>query len=121
MKMIMASLVAAAGLICATAAGALAADIGGSYSVSGTNFDGSRYRGTAEIVVTTKNTCRITWNTGSTAEGICMRNGDTFATAYSMGDVVGLVIYEIRPDGTLEGLWTVADREGVGTEVLTLQ
>jgi hypothetical protein len=36
-----------------------------------------------------------------------------------MGDVVGLVIYELQDDGTLEGLWTVADQEGVGTETLT--
>ena len=98
---------------------ATAADIGGRYGVSGTNFDGSRYSGTAEIVVTTKNTCRITWDTGSTAEGICMRNANAFAAAYSMGDVVGLVIYELHDDGTLEGLWTVADQEGVGTETLT--
>lgn len=109
----------AAGLLSGVAFGASAADIGGSYSVDGTNFDGSRYRGTAEIVVTTKNTCRITWDTGSTAEGICMRNSDAFAAAYSMGDAVGLVIYEVHADGSLEGLWTVADQEGVGTETLT--
>ena len=98
---------------------ASAADIGGRYTVDGTNFDGSHYGGTAEIVVTTKNTCRITWSTGSSSEGICMRNSDAFAAAYVMGKAIGLVIYELQPDGTLDGLWTIADEEGVGTEVLT--
>ena len=98
---------------------ASAAEIGGHYRVTGTNFDGSQYSGLAEIVATTPNTCRITWDTGSTAEGICMRNTDAFAAAYAMGDAIGLVIYQVHPDGVLEGLWTIADQEGVGTEVLT--
>jgi len=100
---------------------ASAQDIGGRYQVSGTNFDGSRYTGTARIIVTSKNTCRITWDTGSTASGICMRNGNSFSAAYVMGSVIGLVIYRINSDGSLEGLWTVADHDGVGTEVLTPQ
>jgi hypothetical protein len=29
------------------------------------------------------------------------------------------VVYQMKPDGTLEGLWTIADQGGVGTEVLT--
>jgi hypothetical protein len=101
--------------------GAAAQEVSGKYTVEGRNFDGSRYRGVAEILVTTKNTCRIVWNTGSTSEGICMRNGKTFAATYGSGKATGLVIYEIRPDGRMEGLWTMADREGVGTETLIPQ
>jgi hypothetical protein len=97
---------------------AAAQDIGGRYQVQGTNANGSTYSGTAEITVTSKNTCRITWDTGSTSSGICMRNGIAFSAGYVMGDSVGLVIYEIFSDGSMEGLWTVADREGVGTEKL---
>ena len=100
---------------------AAAQDVSGRYTVEGRNFDGSRYRGVAEIMVTSKNTCRIVWNTGSTSEGICMRNGKTFAATYGSGSTTGLVIYEIRPDGRMEGLWTMADREGVGTEALIPQ
>jgi len=101
--------------------GAAAQEVSGRYTVEGRNFDGSRYKGLAEILVTTKNTCRIVWNTGSTSEGICMRNGKTFAATYGTGSTTGLVIYEIRPDGRMEGLWTMADREGVGTETLIPQ
>lgn len=119
----MKSLVIAAAFSTAALVGssALAQDIGGRYAVNGTNFDGSRYGGTALIELTSKTTCHITWETGSTATGICMRNGDSFAASYVMGNAVGLVIYEIKDDGSLAGLWTVAGQDGVGTEVLTPQ
>jgi hypothetical protein len=98
---------------------ATAAEIGGTYEVRGTNFDGSRYGGTAEITITSDTTCRIVWNTGGQeSAGICMRNGIALAAGYSLGDAVGLVIYEIRNDGTLDGLWTIADSDGIGTELL---
>lgn len=93
--------------------------VGGRYTVSGTNMNGSQYSGTAEITITSRNTCRISWETGgSTSSGICMRNGTAFAAAYELGGKIGLVIYEINRDGSLDGLWTIADQEGVGTERL---
>jgi hypothetical protein len=110
---------AALGLLFAASVSTLAADIGGEYAVNGTNFDGSRYRGTAEIALTSDTTCNIVWQTGSTAQGICMRNGDSFAASYVMGDAIGLVIYRVNQDGSLEGLWTIAGQDGVGTETLT--
>ena len=94
--------------------------LGGRYQVNGKNPNGSTYSGTAEIVVTSNNTCRITWVTGSTTSaGICMRNRNVFSAAYRMGNLIGLVIYEIRPEGIIDGIWTVADQSGVGSEVLT--
>lgn len=112
---------ATAACLVAVAAPAMAQDVGGTYRADGTNFDGSRYGGTAVITVTSKTTCNIAWDTGSIAKGICMRNGDSFAASYVMGDAIGLVIYDLQPDGSLEGLWTVAGQDGVGTEVLTPQ
>ena len=105
------------GLALATGA-AGAAEIGGTYRVEGTNFDGSRYTGTATITPTADLTCDIQWQTGSTADGICMLDGDVLAASYVMGKSVGLVVYRILDDGTLEGRWTIAGQQGVGTEVL---
>lgn len=92
--------------------------LSGTYDVRGTNFDGSPYGGVAKITVTTRDTRRIVWDTGSEAVGICMRNGPAFAASYVMGKAIGLVIYRIREDGVLDGLWTIADTEGHGTELL---
>ncbi len=94
--------------------------IGGSYVAQGTNLDGSPYQGTAEIRLTSDTTCTIEWVTGSTtSRGICSRNGNAFAAAYVMGNVYGLVIYQVLSDGTLDGLWTIAGQPGSGTERLT--
>ncbi len=96
-----------------------AQSIGGRYQVQGTNFDGSPYGGEAEINLTSGTTCEIVWTTGSTSSnGICMRNDDSFAAGYVLGDKIGLVIYKLMPDGSLNGLWTIAGQEGNGAEVL---
>jgi hypothetical protein len=47
-----------------------------------------------------------------------MLNGTAFAAGYTLKDKVGLVIYELKDDGTLDGTWTIADEDGYGTEVL---
>jgi hypothetical protein len=107
-------------LVLALAAFPVAAqDIGGRYVVRGTNLDGSEYSGKAVITRTSDVTCEIVWITGdTTSSGICMRDHNAFTAAYRMGDQIGLVIYVVEPDGTLNGTWTVAGVNGVGTEVL---
>jgi len=99
---------------------ASAQSIGGKYTVEGTNLDGSPYNGTAEITLTSDTTCTINWTTGSsTSQGICSRNDEAFAAAYVLGDAIGLVVYKVSEDGSMEGLWTIAGKDGNGTENLT--
>jgi hypothetical protein len=113
-------LFASALLALAIVAPAEAQSIGGNYSVAGTNFDGSNYGGTAVITLTSETTCVIEWTTGSsTSQGICMRNDDAFSAGYVLNDDIGLVVYKVMNDGSLHGLWTIAGKEGNGTEVLT--
>jgi hypothetical protein len=98
----------------------VAQDLTGHYLAKGTNLDGSDYEGEAQITATSEVTCEIVWQTGdTTSTGICMRNGNAFAAGYELNGDVGLVIYLIEDDGTLNGTWTVAGVNGVGTEVLT--
>jgi hypothetical protein len=97
-----------------------AEDLSGHYRVKGTNFDGSIYEGEATITATSEFTCEIMWNTGdTTSSGICMRNGNAFTAAYEMGGEIGLVIYLIQDNGTLEGTWTAAGVNAIGTETMT--
>jgi hypothetical protein len=112
---------AAAMLFAAVLAGgaAQAADVGGTYDVYGTNFDGSHYKGTATISGG-EASCQIAWKTGdSSSSGICMLSGDVFAAAYALGSDVGLALYSVHDDGTLDGIWTIEGQKGQGTEVLT--
>ncbi|MGX9144534.1 hypothetical protein [Mesorhizobium sp. 128a] len=99
---------------------AAAQSIGGTYTVAGTNFDGSKYGGEATITLTSETTCTIHWETGgSSSDGICMRNDNAFSAGYVMGKEIGLVVYKVEDDGSLHGLWTIAGKNGSGTEVLT--
>ena len=99
---------------------AFAQDLTGHYLVNGTNLDGSPYRGEAQITATSEFTCEIVWQTGgNTSSGICMRDGNAFSAGYELNGKVGLVIYLIQDDGSLDGRWTVAGVNAVGTEVLT--
>lgn len=116
----MTRMLAAALVLAFLQSGAMAQDIGGSYHVSGTNLDGSKYGGDATITLQSDVTCSIRWNTGGAgADGICMRDKGVFVAAYVMGNSVGLVVYDILPDGTLSGRWTITGETGVGTEVLS--
>lgn len=99
-----------------------AQSLSGTYSVAGTNLDGSPYGGSAEVVWTSDTSCEIVWTTGgTTSQGICMRSGTVFAAGYVLGDKIGMVIYRIQSGGVLDGLWTVSGTDGAGTEVLTPQ
>ncbi|MES0030850.1 MULTISPECIES: hypothetical protein [unclassified Mesorhizobium] len=116
----MRKLILSLALLSLAALPAAAQSIGGTYAVAGTNFDGSSYGGDATITLTSETTCTIHWETGgSSSDGICMRNDDAFSAGYVMGKAVGLVVYKMQEDGSLHGLWTIAGKEGNGTEVLT--
>jgi hypothetical protein len=98
---------------------AMAETVGGKFTVRGRNIDGSAYGGTATISPSSDSTCRIVWKTGSTSNGICMLAGNAFAAAYVLNKSFGLVLYELQGDGSLKGVWTIADQPGSGTETLT--
>lgn len=105
------------------AAGAALAQVSaGTYTVEGTNLDGSRYGGTAVIELSSDTTCHIYWSTGTESNGICMLYDNAFAAAYVFETGgVGLVVYEVMEDGSLEGAWTIDGQSGSGTERLIPQ
>ena len=109
----------AAACVAASVGTVAAQELSGTYRASGKSFEGQTYSGTAEIIITGDNTCKINWKIGrETWRGICMRSGSVFAASYPFGNTSGLLIYEIKDDGSLEGTWTLADKAGVGTETL---
>jgi hypothetical protein len=95
-----------------------AENLGGRYRMEGVTQAGSSYSGTAEIVMMSTNTCRIKFSDGSA--GICMFEGVTISVAYLVHGKLGLSIYEICSDGSLQGRF-IDDYhgEGIGKEKLT--
>jgi hypothetical protein len=105
------------GLLTGTAAGANT--VGGRYRVEGINPNGTHYHGTATITPSSNTTCRIAWQVGSNSVGICMLAGKVLGASYVLGGKVGLVLYQVEADGSLKGIWTLADQPGAGRETLT--
>ena len=104
---------AAAFLICTAAL----ADPVGRYSVRGTNpGGGSPYSG--EVAVTkTGDTYRIVWNVGGqTYTGTGIGSDDFLAVSYRSGNETGLALYNRKPNGTWEGIWTYAGARQIGTD-----
>lgn len=114
---------AVAATLLAGIATAGAQQITGRYQVIGDNGNGTGYRGVAEISGTAGGNCAIRWaivNTPPT-QGFCMRQGNVLSAAYRLGNAIGLVVYRLNDDGTLDGTWTIAGQEGVGKERLVPQ
>ena len=115
-------------LLAAAAIAALAVPVAaaefreGVYNVEGTNLNGSPYNGTATVTLLSDTTCRIEWKTGGTESwGHCMKVADFVSAGYFMGDQIGVIMYMVQEDGSLEGYWTVSGQNGSGTEKLTPQ
>ncbi len=91
-------------------AGALALE--GDYNCTGTNPDGSKYRGTATITRISADRYSLKWSIGEqTLTGTGALAGNTLTADW--GDKWP-VIYTVRVDGTLEGTWS----NGRATETL---
>ncbi|NJO34225.1 MAG: hypothetical protein HC869_14935 [Rhodospirillales bacterium] len=84
---------------------AIAADLSGTYGVNGTNPDGTRYTGTAKIVMK-PGRCRVNWVHGNnTSYGTCKLSGKTFSVDFVLNGSRGTVVYELRSNGNLAGVW----------------
>lgn len=89
----------------------------GEYALSGKNPDGSDYKGT--LVVTKAGAgFNLVWSNGNTGFGV--RRGDGLTVGYG-GARCSFVAYEVKPDGTLEGVWGGAGATQTGTETAKKQ
>ena len=110
----MKAFLAAMGLLLLTSrlvvAGALALE--GNYNCTGTNPDGSKYRGTTTITRISADRYSLKWSIGTqTLTGTGALAGNTLTADW--GDKWP-VIYRVNVDGTLEGTWS----NGRATETL---
>jgi hypothetical protein len=97
-----------------------AAQRSGLYDVAGVNMDGTPYTGVAEIRQAGLASFAILWQVGQTRiEGIGMASGRTIAVVYGAQQRPGIGIYNLLPDGKLEGEWTIFGASALGRETLT--
>jgi hypothetical protein len=88
------------------------------YAASGSNPDGSKYTGNADVDVISDTTFSIVWKIeGQRYEGFGMRLNDALAATYMINGEPGLIIYKVDGNG-LTGAWAIRGHDGVGTEHL---
>jgi hypothetical protein len=90
------------------------------FSVAGTNANGSKYTGVADIGAISDTTFSIVWHIGAaTQKGFGMRMKDTLSATYMLNGEPGLIIDRAQGDGIFIGTWAIRGRSGLGTETLT--
>ena len=104
-----------------TSAPATQANIAGKYNVTGTNPNGSAYRGTLEIIPHGE-VYQFRWKAGNQSDGVGVVNGDVVAVAFAAGangKGCGVIDYLIRSDGSLVGRWGYWGTDEAGSENAT--
>jgi hypothetical protein len=106
-------------LTCALAATAFG-DVVGDYAGRGTN-PGGEGSYTCDVKITKSgDVYGVQWYfDGSLGyEGVGIMKGGLFCVGYASGGGYGVVVYDVKTDGTLEGVWTTPGSEDLGSETL---
>ena len=100
------------------------AKIAGSYAARGEDVNGQKYTATVEIREEGE-AYRLTWKYADGAEfvGVGVRTGKQLSVGWAgqLGDkvMVGVMVYEVKKNGSLDGKWTILGAKGkVRTETL---
>ena len=105
----------------ASSAPAPAPDVAGHYNIVGTNPNGATYKGTLEVI-TRGDVYQFRWNAGTQYDGVGVQNGKIVAVAFANGadgKGCGVVDYDMKGDGTLDGKWGYWGTNEAGTETAT--
>lgn len=82
------------------------------YQCDGVDFNGSPYSGVVTVELKGE-TYLLSWDVSapggprSKYQAIGIRVGNTLSAAWAGGSVAGIVVYEINPNATMTGKWTV--------------
>src|SRR5262245_1264664 len=89
----------------------------GEYAATGTNPDGKRYQVNVSVQAAGRG-YKFSWRNNS--EGFGIRRGDNIAVGIG-GERCGFVAYEVKADGSLDGVWGSNGSQQTGTERATKQ
>lgn len=89
----------------------------GTFNVSGTNANGSPYKGKLTVIRGSNDTYQFAWDTGTKYIGTGVKMGAHLAAGWGAKQC-GFIIYEVKGD-TLEGKWGVPGSSALGTEKAT--
>jgi hypothetical protein len=90
----------------------------GEYEATGKNPDGKDYKAKLTVEPAVNNIYRFLWSNDT--EGLGIKRGENIAVGIG-GTRCGFVTYDIKSDGTLDGIWGGYGTEKTGTETATKQ
>ncbi|HXT64191.1 MAG TPA: hypothetical protein VN696_14230 [Pyrinomonadaceae bacterium] len=97
------------------------ANIAGKYTITGTNPNGSSYRGGLEVIEH-GDVYQFRWLAGNQSDGVGVVNGEVVAVAFASGangTGCGVIDYNIQGDGSLLGRWGYWGKDEAGSENAT--
>ena len=92
-------------------------DLVGEYEATGKNPDGKEYKTTLKVEPA-GNLHRFVWSNNT--DGVGIKRGNNIAVGIG-GSRCGFVTYEVKSDGTLDGIWGGSGTDKTGTEKATKQ
>jgi len=105
-------------VVCASLA--LAADVAGTYAGSGANPGGGGAYDCDVTIAKNGDVYDVQWYIGGglAYEGVGIMKNGLLCVGFASGNSYGVVVYEQKADGTLEGVWTGPGASDLGTETL---
>jgi hypothetical protein len=106
-----------------------AADVSGIYKCTGNDADASNTYETDLTISKTGDTFHFAWQgaevkeysgTGLFSKGASNVIASEFWDPKNQNDS-GVIIYNVKSDGKLDGVWAIADKKGIGTETCNKQ
>ena len=88
----------------------------GGYTLTGNNANGKSYKGSLTIAQQGPTIWDLAWNPGLSTPGIGISVDKSLFDAAYGGTGCGVVVYQVMPDGSLHGSWTVWGSDQVGEE-----
>jgi hypothetical protein len=100
---------------------AASADVAGTYTGGGTNPGGAGSYDCDVVITKTGEAYSVQWYFGGALgyDGVGIMKNGLFCVGFANPDGYGVVVYDVKADGSLEGVWTGPGAEDLGTETLT--
>lgn len=97
------------------------ADVAGTYTGGGTNPGGAGSYDCDVVITKTGEVYSVQWYFGGALgyDGVGVMKNGLFCVGFANPEGYGVVVYDVKADGSLEGVWTGPGAEELGTETLT--
>jgi hypothetical protein len=97
------------------------ADVAGTYTGGGTNPGGTDSYDCDVVITKTGEVYNVQWYFGGALgyEGVGITKNGLLCVGFANPEGYGVVVYDVKADGSLEGVWTGPGTEELGTETLT--